>query len=271
MRGLGVLLPSVLTLWILWAAFVFVFDHVAVPINRGIRLGVISAMPLVPEKQRPLWYVDPQAVLGSKSRDEVAKTTLEPGALLEARKNAFSLWWTQRWFMQSLGLFVAILLIYIAGLLVGGLLGRQAYARTEALISRIPGFKQVYPHVKQVVEMLLGEKPLAFRRVVMIEFPRPGTWVIAFVTNTGMKSMESGAGDACLTVFVPTTPTPFTGFTITVPRDRVIDVPLSIDEAIRYLITGGVLIPPHELPEAGAGEVGQAAPTGAGGTPASAA
>jgi uncharacterized membrane protein len=258
MRGLGVLLPSVLTLWILWAAFVFVFDHVAVPINRGIRLGVISAMPLVPEKQRPLWYVDPQAVLGSRARGEPHLEGVEAGALLEARKSAFALWWSQRWYMQALGLFVAILLIYVAGLLVGGLLGRQAYHRVEALISRIPGFKQVYPHVKQVVEMMLGEKPLAFRRVVMVEFPRPGSWVIAFVTNSGMLSIEKGAGEACITVFVPTTPTPFTGFTIAVPRDRVIDVPISIDEAIRYVITGGVLIPPHELPAAAVTEPGPA-------------
>lgn len=257
LRGLAVLLPSILTVWILWTASVFVYKNVAEPINRLIRSGVIHAMPLVNPQYHPAWYV----VTDAEVADARAGLT-EGGALkgqapatvrAQLRSRAFAERWAQDWYLQGTGLLVAIVLLYVAGALVGGLIGRELYQRAEAVISRIPGFKQVYPHVKQLVELVIGERPMAFKRVVLVQFPREGAWVIAFVTGPAMNPAAAAAGKACVTVFVPTTPTPFTGFTLTVPESDVVDLPISLDEAIRYMITGGVLTPERLITRPGEG------------------
>ncbi len=105
--------------------------------------------------------------------------------------------------------------------------------------------------MKQVVEMIFGEKQISFNRVVLVEYPRKGIWSVGFLTSAGMRDIRDQAGEDVLTVFVPSTPTPFTGFTITVARSEVIDLPISVDEAIRFVLTGGVLVPPQQaLPAA---------------------
>jgi uncharacterized membrane protein len=84
---------------------------------------------------------------------------------------------------------------------------------------------------------------------VTVEYPRKGIWAVGLVTGGTMRSIEHESGDA-LTIFIPSSPTPFTGYTITVPRGEVHELPISIDEALRFTISGGVLVPPHEaLPE----------------------
>lgn len=264
-RGLAILLPSILTLWILWYACVFVFNNVAEPINGAIRAACIRAVPLIyPADIRPQWFVvSGEQVLqyrGSNQLSASSQQMSDDEVVHEIRRSNLRQYWRSRWHLQATGLVVAVTLIYLAGVLLGGFVGRQLYTRLEKLIAQVPGFKQVYPHVKQLVELILGDTPVAFSRVVMVQFPRPGAWVLAFVTGNSMKSMSSGIGTSCLTVFVPTTPTPFTGFTIVVAETEVVDLPISIDEAIRYVITGGVLVPdsqatPVRSPEGAAGRL----------------
>lgn len=249
-RGLAVLLPSVLTLWLLWTAFVFVFNNVAEPINRGIRAVVLEVAPLVvpaDEGRQPQWFR-----ITSEERETylAARPALRGApdhrADREIRSAKFRQFWEAHWYLSASGLIVAIALIYLAGVLLGGLIGRRMYARLEALISRIPGFKQVYPHVKQLVDLIIGDKPMAFKRVVLVQYPREGIWTLGLVTSPSLKAVTDPARGPCVAIFIPSTPTPFTGFTITVPERDVIDVPMSIDEAIRFVLTGGVLIPPHQ-------------------------
>lgn len=248
LRGMAILLPSVLTLWILWAAFVFVYNNVAEPINAGLRRGVMTAMPLLPEAQRPAWYaVTPEDVAQYRRTQSGQNANMSDAAVVTTlRTSNLTTYWDQHWYLRAAGLVVAITLIWLAGLFLGGFVGRRVYATVERIISRIPGFKQIYPHVKQLVDMILGDRPMAFSRVVLVEFPRPGSWAMAFVTSKGLRSSTALAGADTVCVFVPTTPTPFTGFTLNVPADQVVDLPISIDEAIRYVITGGVLVPGGE-------------------------
>jgi uncharacterized membrane protein len=252
-RGLAVLLPSILTLWILWYALLFVFNNVAVPINRGMRWGVIQTIPLVlSERHRPDWYV-----VTEQERDNFLHTP--EGSLMrsaaredidaEARAQQFREFWQSRWYLSILGLIVAITLIYLAGMLLGGIIGRRLYEGFENLLSRLPGFKHVYPHVKQLVNLVMGDHPMAFKRVVLVEYPRKGLWSIGFVTSASMRDIARAAGESVVSVFVPSTPTPFTGFAINVAEREVIDLPISVDEAIRFMITGGVLIPEHQILE----------------------
>jgi uncharacterized membrane protein len=251
-RGLAVLLPSVLTLWLLWTAFVFVFDRVAAPINRGLRWTVLQAAPAVVSDNpahQPGWYVVSPADRDVFVRSREGQTFRDaPAAMVESEVRAlkFREFWRDHWYLEAAGLVVAILLIYFAGMLLGGLIGRKIYAKLEAWISRLPGFKQVYPHVKQLVDLIMGDKPMAFKRVVMVEYPRKGIWTLGLVTSGSLKAVAEQTGAGAVTVFIPSTPTPFTGFTINVAEDEVVDVPISVDEALRFVLTGGVLVPERQ-------------------------
>jgi uncharacterized membrane protein len=252
-RGLAVLLPSILTLWLLWTAFVFVFNNVAVPINKGLRWIVVQTTPLVvpsePARQ-PHWYhvTDAERESFLAASQNAAFRRASPARVdHEIRLLQFRDFWNSHWYLEATGLVVAVTLIYLAGLMLGGLIGRRIYGKVEATISRVPGFKQVYPHVKQLVDLVIGDKPMAFKRVVLVEYPRKGIWTVGLVTSNSLKSAAEFAGAPCLTVFIPSTPTPFTGFTINVPEQDVLDLPISVDEALRFVLTGGVLVPEREL------------------------
>ena len=251
-RGLAVLLPSILTLWLLWQAFVFLFNNVAEPINRGIRVVVVEVVPRVTtEGQRPEFMQVSRAQIDEfLASPEGRRFSSRPTPVVREHLVRLQLgeFWSQRWYLQAAGLLVAIMLIYLAGLLLGNYLGRRFYARIERLIAQIPGFKQVYPHVKQLVDLIMGDRKAAFRRVVMVQYPRRGIWTLGLVTSDSFIQAREVAGGPCLAVFIPSTPTPFTGFTITVPRDEAIDIPMSIDEAIRFFITGGTLVPDRFAP-----------------------
>jgi uncharacterized membrane protein len=263
-RGLAILLPSVLTLWLLWQATLFVFAAVAEPINRGIRLGTMRVMPslFAPESgarewyhiQEPAWWhVDAEAV--GRYQDGRESRGLLPVAdalaVRDIRRERFGELWGQHWYLEGTGLVVAIVLIYFAGLVVTNYLGRKLYHVFERTLSKMPGFKQVYPHVKQVVDMIIGDKPMAFKRVVMVQYPRQGLWTLGLVTNSGFRELRRAvAVDQLLSVFIPSTPTPFTGFIINVPAADVVDMNMSIDQALRFVVTGGMLTPDDKLPAA---------------------
>lgn len=250
-RGLGILLPSIVTLWLLWQAFVFVFNTVAEPINRGLRVGVIQATPMLFEEEDwPTWYVVTPDQIGLRSAarrlDGMSEMSSEAIERM-IRLGQFRSEWNKHWYLDGLGFIVAIILIYLAGLLLGNYLGRQFYGRIESLIARIPGFKQVYPHVKQVVDLIFGENSTmkAFSEVVLVEYPNKGTWSVGFVTGKSFGDVRAVLGGEVVSIFIPTSPTPMTGFVINVLRKDIVMLDLSIDQALRFIITAGVLTPEH--------------------------
>lgn len=250
LRGLAILLPSVLTLWLLWAAFQFVQRNVAEPINSGIRLTVIQVAPRVlNQDDLPSWFtVTPDAV--ELVRQERARQGLRPlpddKIRVLVRERNFAEWWNDHWYLRIIGLLVAITLFYLAGVLLGGFIGRRIYHRVESLMTRLPLIKQVYPSIKQVVDFLLGDKnQITFNRVVVVEYPRKGVWTLGFHTGPTLKVIDNAAGVECVSVFIPSSPTPFTGYAINLPRDEVFDVNMTIDEALRFVVSGGVLVPDH--------------------------
>ena len=250
-RGLAVLLPTVLTLWILVKAYEFVDVAIAQPINSGIRLVMNQASPHVGflEESFEPTPAEVDRALAKIDAENRAKETPQQ-VRSELRSKLILQWWEARWYMNFIGLFVAILAVYIAGRLLGGFLGRGIYNKLESLITTIPGIKQVYPYVKQVVDFLFSdEKQINFNRVVLVQYPRHGVWSIGLVTGSPMKSVQNEMdpdGETGLTIFIPSSPTPFTGYTISVTLDEVVEIPISIDEALRFTITGGVLVPDRE-------------------------
>ena len=251
-RGLGVLLPSVLTLWILVKAYQFVDSAIAQPINAGIRAGVAEGAEYWPALGGP--FLPTQELIDTEVlRRRTSKTKSDDPVVIrrELTRTEVDEWWNRHALgLDWIGILVAVLSVYFAGRLLGGFLGRRVQKQFERVITSVPLFKQIYPYVKQVVDFLFSDdKPMKFNRVVTVEYPRKGIWAVGLVTGGTMRSIEHESGDA-LTIFIPSSPTPFTGYTITVPRGEVHELPISIDEALRFTISGGVLVPPHEaLPE----------------------
>lgn len=240
-RGLGILLPSIVTLWLLWQAFSFLLKTVAGPINAGVQWVYVETVPrVVDERSLPPYVKGREARDGERAIPD--RGWYVKGNRKESLKHFRARWAEHSW-LNGIGLFVAMGLVYLAGVLLGGFFGRHVYSRLEALIQRVPGFKQVYPHVKQVVDLIIGEKAMAFNRVVLVEWPRRECWTMGFVTGNSIQGARDVGGGEMVSVFVPTTPTPFTGFVVNVRAHDVKDMPLSIDEALRFIITAGVLTP----------------------------
>ncbi len=143
---------------------------------------------------------------------------------------------------------MAFIGVYLIGRLVASFVGRSVWKVLESALFRVPVIKQIYPHIKQVTDFILTERPFEFSNVVAVEYPRKGVWSLGFVTGTGLERVSKTLGKELITVFIPSSPTPFTGYTILVQRDEVIDLPMTVDETLRFTISGGVLTPLGDIP-----------------------
>ncbi len=253
-RGLTILLPSILTIWIIIAAYGFLKDKIANPINAGVRELVLRTTPWPTVLEQQV-YEQEQSVKDSPER--MAQWNDAGGGRewlrLNTRRQILTQWWKKYPFpMDLIGLVIAVVLIYLVGGLVGSFLGNSLMRWGGVLMQRIPLIRQVYPSVKQVTDTLLGgggEGKLKFNRVVAVEYPRMGLWSIGLVTGDTLNTIAKQAHDPCLTVFIPSSPTPFTGYVITVPKKDTIDLNISIDEALRFTVSGGVIVPNREQPK----------------------
>jgi len=164
-----------------------------------------------------------------------------PDAQWDIIKN---LWVTYR--LGWVGFALVFVGIYILGRFIASILGRGAFRMIERSLFRVPVIKQVYGFVKQVTDYLLSRPKFEFSRVVAVEYPRKGCWSMGLVTGPGMRTVQTNFADNLLTVFIPSSPTPITGYTITVSRKEVLDLPISIDDALRFTVSGGVIMPINE-------------------------
>ena len=247
-RGLGILLPTVLTIWILLTIYQFLQNRIAEPINRGVRELVLQTTPwpwYTEQARQTFMEQAPQADQWSVTPGEAAPPPLK----LAVRRYRLQQWWGSYYMVLDLiGLVIAVVLIYAVGLVLGSFIGRRLHQRGEELIHRLPLVKRVYPSVKQVTDFFVGEKnqQLQFNRVVAVEYPRRGLWSVGLVTGDTMRAIQQTAEVTCLTVFIPSSPTPFTGYVITVPKSETIDLPITIEEAMKFTVSGGVLIPDQQ-------------------------
>ncbi len=178
----------------------------------------------------------------------------QPEIVLLARREQLQKRWDAiaigQWHVLDLiGLIVAIVIFYFAGVIMSNVLGRQLKNRGEQFIDRVPLIRRVYPAVKQITDFFFGDSDQAmkFNRVVAVEYPRKGLYSVGLVTGDTMRSIEDAMGEPCLTVFVPSSPTPFTGYVITVPEKDTIDLGISIEDALKFAVSGGVLVPPSQV------------------------
>jgi uncharacterized membrane protein len=154
--------------------------------------------------------------------------------------------------IPGLGFIITIALIFLAGYFGTQLFGVRLFKLGEELLSRVPIVKTIYSATKQVNDVLFQEKSAEeYRRACLVEYPRKGIWSIGFVTSDAAAEIEAKAKEKMINIFIANTPTPATGFLIMVPAREVILLDMKIEDAIKYIISAGVLKPaniPHEVP-----------------------
>jgi uncharacterized membrane protein len=142
-----------------------------------------------------------------------------------------------------IGFLIALVAVCIVGALLASVVGRAVWRMIENFIMSAPILRRVYPYVKQVTDFVLTpeEQAKLFSKVVAVEYPRKGIWAIGFVTGSGLRKIEDDVERELLTVLVPTSPTPVTGFVIIVPKEQTIALDMTIEEAFRFIISAGVI------------------------------
>lgn len=145
--------------------------------------------------------------------------------------------------IPGLGLILALAVLFLTGVLAANFLGKRLVLISENLLNRIPLVRTIYNSVKQITSTVLMTDNKSFSKVVLVEFPRRGTWSMGFLTNDAINLGPVRMVDDLVTVFVATTPNPTTGFLIAVKRSEVIELEISVEEAVKYVMSMGVIVP----------------------------
>jgi len=217
-RGLAALLPTLITLWLVVRVWDFLWENLGRYLIRLLR---------------QVWFT-----LG-----EWNLVTFYPRGYITHRLSE------DDWAIRAVGVLLAVVTVYIVGLLVGNLIGRTFWKVGENLVMKIPVIRAIYPAVKQVTDFLLQEHKPQFQssRVVACQPHEKGIWSIGLITGDGLRPLSDATGSEMVTVFVPSSPTAFSGYVLIVPRDSVIELPLTVEEAMRLLVSGGVIAPGSEM------------------------
>jgi len=142
------------------------------------------------------------------------------------------------------GIVVTLLIILITGLLAANFIGQRLVNWWEKLLARIPVVNSIYNGVKQVSDTLLSSSGMAFRQPLLVQYPHQGSWTIAFLTGEPGGDVVNHLKGEHVSVYVPTTPNPTSGFFLMFPKSQVIELNMDVDEALKYIISMGVVAPP---------------------------
>ena len=265
LHGLAVLLPSILTIWLFVWGYTFIQTKISIHINRGlvhIIALVANERVEVSEKEVRAYLLVMKPEL-SDNEDELQIHLRRPEIWRKTRIEQFEKTLAKTWIDgpgSITGFIVAVVGVCILGALMASYVGRTLLRTIEKFIMNTPILRNVFPYVKQVTDFLLTneEQKKLFSRVVAVEYPRKGIWSLGFVTGSGLEKVVNSVKREFLTVLIPTSPTPFTGFVITVQKKQTIDLDMTIEQALRFIVSGGVITPGSEyaaaLPKTGSVE-----------------
>jgi uncharacterized membrane protein len=151
--------------------------------------------------------------------------------------------------IPGLGILLAFLVLLATGLLFANLVGRRLVAAAERQVGRIPFVGPLYRASKQVTETVLAPDGKAFRRVVLVRWPHEGSRALAFVTGVSPAEVQARTGERFVSVYVPTTPNPTSGFILLVPEEDVVELEMTVEEAFRAIVSLGVVLPEWPRPD----------------------
>ena len=210
LRGLDVLLPTILTIWIFGWAYKFIQENISVYINRGL-----------------VWLIVRVQGEGGIPEKKLAEILVEGTA------------------GSVIGFFVGLIVVCLVGALLASVAGKAIWQLSESFIMTVPVLKRIYPYVKQVTDFVLTpqEQRKLFSRVVAVEYPRNGMWSIGFVTGSRHIKVAENVEKEFLIIMIPTAPTPVTGYVIMVPKEQTMTLDVTVEEAFRFIISAGVVAP----------------------------
>jgi uncharacterized membrane protein len=171
--------------------------------------------------------------------------------------------------IPGLGVLLSFAILLLTGIVAANFLGQRLILFWEGLLGRIPFVKSIYSSVKQVSDTVLSDQGTAFRKALLVEFPRPGCWTIAFMTGMPADSVARYLDGEHVSVYVPTTPNPTGGYFVMLPRESTRELDMSVDDALKYIISMGVVAPrnavlrtvkPGETPQVAHSPVAHAVP-----------
>lgn len=143
----------------------------------------------------------------------------------------------------GIGAALTLVVVLLTGMIASNFFGARLLRLWESVLNRIPVVKSIYSSVKQVSDTLLGPGGQAFRQALLVQYPRPGSWTIAFLTGQPNGELAAHLPGEFVSVYVPTTPNPTSGFFLMMPRSEVVELEMSVDEALKYIISMGVVGP----------------------------
>jgi uncharacterized membrane protein len=225
LRGLAALLPTLITLWLL----VWVWNFLWESLGQHIIYAIVLIWRWLVSHGLMEWKTPQQMVLYWRGYGPDAPS---------------------EFVVKLIGVGLSILLVYIVGLFVGNLIGRTLWRMAERQVMRIPLVRAIYPAVKQVTDFILAPRKAGQfdeSRVVAVHARDPNVWSIGLVTGNGLRPLNEAVGGEMVTVFIPSSPTAFSGYVVVVPRESVVELPLKVEEAMRMLISGGVVSPLGEV------------------------
>ena len=267
LRGLAVLLPPLLTLALFLWAWSLVHYYVLRPVESSVRYIVVEAVwdvETVPrhkplrtgrdgleqfDKNDTTYVVLPRtheaipfAIVDAVSKDLDLKTASAADCFYAFVTDTY----LKPVYVVPIFLCVFIMLLYLLGKFLAAGVGRFVWAIIDRAITRLPVIRNVYSSVKQVTDFMFTDREVEYTQVVAVQYPRKGAWSIGFVTGEGMKEVHEHIKEPMLSILMPTSPMPATGFIITVPRSETIDLDITIDQAIQFVVSCGVVVPTEQ-------------------------
>jgi uncharacterized membrane protein len=149
--------------------------------------------------------------------------------------------------IPGLGIIITVLLIFICGLMTKSIIGKRIVLYGEGLLDRIPIVRSIHLAIKKIVDSMVLYRNRSFKKVVLVEFPRKGAYTLAFMTGEPTNEIHAKTGQRCVSVYVPTTPNPTSGYFIMFPEQEVVHLDMSVEDAFTLIISGGIVNPPERL------------------------
>ena len=151
-------------------------------------------------------------------------------------------------YIPGIGALLTLLVVFLTGLITANIVGQKLVRFWEGVLARIPVVKSIYYSVKQVSDTLFSGSGVAFRKVLLVRYPHPEAWSVAFQTGHPARDVADMLPDEHVGVFIPTTPSPVNGFFFFVKRKDVVELDMNVDEALKYIVSMGVVAPPMRNP-----------------------
>ena len=263
-RGLGVVLPPLLTIviffWIGSTVKQYAYDPVKVAAREmlylrlaDIRRNLPDEDPSTPEVMTddgPFVRVDGGNYVPLEVQTMVRahrESRPMPETAPDMYRRYVEIRYLKPWFVIPIFLCVFVLVLYLLGKFFAFGVGRFFWTLFEKGVDRVPLVRRVYSSVKQVTDLMFSEHEIEYTRIVAVEFPSKGIWSIGFVTGESLLDIRAAANEPVLAVLIPYSPFSVTGATVTVRKSETIDLNMTVDQAFQFIVSCGVVVPPHQL------------------------